>query len=311
MRFTALLATTCVLLTNLATSSARAELIFGVQDVSFTLVSFDSATPGTQTTIGALSGVTPGETIRSIDARPADGQLYALSTNAAGSSGSLYTVNTTNGSLTLVGSIALASNSSAQVKMDFNPQADRLRVVTGDNKSYRFMPNGTLVQQDGDTAFASGDPNFGTTPFISNLAYSNNVVGATSTTLFAWEFTTDNLATIGSVNGIPTSPNSGQMFTVGGPPSFVSNTASSGLDISGPSGVAYLQIDDFAQPLNPFDRLFTVDLSTGGLSFVGNFNSDMLDIAVAPVAVPEPTSLAFLGLPAAAWGVRRFRRRAS
>ena len=78
---------------------ARAEFIYGLESNSsaltnapFGLVRFDSATPGTVTTIGNFTGVIPGQTVRTIDFRPANGVLYAISTNGAAAA-QLYSVN--------------------------------------------------------------------------------------------------------------------------------------------------------------------------------------------------------------------------
>ena len=59
----------------------RAELIYAVTTTNV-LLSFDSATPGTVTTIAPITGLQAGENILGIDLRPATGQLspgYAVS----------------------------------------------------------------------------------------------------------------------------------------------------------------------------------------------------------------------------------------
>src|SRR5262245_2555880 len=68
-------------------TSARAALVYGVS-LSNTLFSFDSADPTTLLSGAAISGLASNESVRGIDFRPADGQLYAL-----GSFGRIYTLN--------------------------------------------------------------------------------------------------------------------------------------------------------------------------------------------------------------------------
>jgi len=137
-------------------------------------------------------------------------------------------------------------------------------------------------------------------------------VGATTTTLYGYEFNLDNLATIGSVGGAPISPNTGQAFTVGAT-GVVTSTSGIGFDISGATGIGYINADTTAS--TPINNLYTVNLGTGALTNVGSFGRDILDISVVPVAVavPEPGTLALLGaglLPVMGI-VRRARRKAA
>ena len=76
-------------------NTANAEKIYGITDngsgFGVSLISFDSATPAVQTTIGALTGIVGTQLVRAIDFRPADGKLYAVSN--LGTAAQLYTVN--------------------------------------------------------------------------------------------------------------------------------------------------------------------------------------------------------------------------
>ena len=74
-----------------------AETIYGIAAVgnSTSLLSWDSATPGSIASGSFVSGLQSNETIVGIDFRPATGQLYAL-----GTSSRLYTLNTSTGAAT-------------------------------------------------------------------------------------------------------------------------------------------------------------------------------------------------------------------
>ena len=303
-------AAACIAALSLAAGPVLAEPVYGITtSTTFNfpaLVSFDSATPGTMSNPIAISGLVAGQTLRSIDFRPADGKLYALS--SAGANAQLYTVNTTTGVLTAVGSgFALAGNTDTHVTIDFNPVVDRLRVVTGDGQNYRVNPiNGTLVAQD--TSLPS--PTVGG-PAIRAIAYSNNVVGATSTTLYGYDYLNDELDTIGSPGGTPVSPNAGQVFVVGS--TGLLSGEEIGLDISGVSGIAYGSVYDFlGGSTNGFYR---VNLATGLFSLIGYEAFALSDFAIAiaapTAAVPEPDAPAILGLGLAAllWSTRRRRIR--
>lgn len=288
-----------------AALAAHAERIYGVTDggtgsTTTSLVSFDSATPGTFTTSVAITGLVAGQFLRGIDFRPSNGLLYAVSagnTTATATSAQLYTVNLTTGALTTVGSgFTIAGNGSTRVSIDFNPVVDALRVVTGTAQNYRVNPvTGALIAQD--TNITPAD-------LIADVAYSNNVAGATSTTLYAYDYTTDALGTIGGVGGTP-SPNGGA-YTAIGSTGLVSAIAAIGFDISGATGVGYISLDDDASTTADTE-FYSANLTTGALSLLGTSPGALLDISAAPQAapVPEPATLAALGLGAAALLRRR------
>lgn len=287
-----------------APAAAQAELIYGITvpgTSPSSLVSFDSANPAAVTTVGALSGLNAGHTIRGIDFRPSNGLLYAVSTNTTDATeAQLYTVDLGTAAATAVGStIAIAGNTSARVSVDFNPVPNALRVVTGSGQSYRFNANtGVLIAQD--TSILDGAD----TPLISGVAYNNNLPGATQTTLYAYDFLTDTLGTIGGVNGVP-SPNGG-VFNAIGPSGIVTGDAGAGFDISSETGIAYLSVDDFGS--SGFNaEFFTVDLATGTFTQIGPDDfAPVLDISVKPV-IPEPSMLAAGALALAGTFLRRRR----
>lgn len=279
--------------------SANAELAYGITGAAAggNLISFDTATPGVATNIGALTGIVPGQSVRAIDFRPSNGQLYALST--ASTSYTLYTVNLTNGALTTVGSGTVGTAFPTRVSMDFDPVNDVIRVVTGGAKNYRINPvTGALISTDADVVYGPGDPNVGTNPPLPvGVAYDNNFVGASSTTMYLFDFDLD-------VVSKSTAPNTGILSTVGPAilSGFLTFDGGVGFDIS-PSGVAYLSyLFDAPSPAPDVERLGTVNLVTGLVTPIGDFQFDVLDISVT---IPEPASLSLLSLGALALRRRR------
>lgn len=303
-------------------ASTHAQLIYGMTGDSSSatsgtgLVSFDSATPGTITNLGTFgTGLVAGHTVRSIDFRPATGELWALSADATNVNVQLYTLNLTNAALTPIGAgFALTGNASAFIEMDFNPVADRIRILTGNQtvagaNNWRANPlTGGLVQQDVNLAYDAGDPQAGN-QFIQVFAgaYSNSFAGSTTTTLYAWDWQTDSLSTIGNVGGTPNNPNSGLMFTVNTPAGFLTTGSAVGMDIGPISNTLFVTKDSASGTAM---GLYTRDLTTGAVTLLGNYPAGtfVTDISVFQ-PIPEPTSMVLCGLGFAAVAFRTWRKR--
>ena len=291
------------------TPAASPELIYGMTAINswggnpgINLVSFSSIEPGTITTIGPFTGVVPGQSLRSIDFRPATGQLFAISTNSTVPVvAQLYTVDLTTAQLTPVGSeFTLGTTESKLVEIEFNPVTDKIRILTGSNgisganNNFRVDPNnGTLEAIDANLVFAAGDPREGRGNFgIAAAAYADNIAGAASTTLYAWDFGLDALVTIGGMNGTP-NPNSGLMFTINTPPPYITARSGIGMDISGATGTLYVTHDQFYD--DDEMGLYTRSTTTGLQSFRGFYPSGIFvaDISVfIPSVTPSPTPTA-------------------
>jgi hypothetical protein len=273
---------------------AQAETVYGLTaGATTTLVSFDSANPTSLSVVGPVSGIINGLSLRAIDFRPADGLLYGLAT--AGNQGQLYTIDLSNGVASSVGrGFSFTGDAGLSVSIDFNPVVDRLRVVADNGLNLRLNPN-TGGVAGSDTALSAAG--------MGDVAYINNFVGATQTTLYG--FTGSQLVTIGGIHGVP-SPNSGLVNAVGPTGASAWDNMNVGFDI-GSSGSAYLSFDDAAS--SSFDsEFYKINLSNGATTFVGKLPVAMLDIAVA-VPEPETTALWLAGL--AVMGRVAWRRRAA
>ena len=264
---------TCLCLTGLA----QATPAYALANNKTTLVRFDTTAPMTVTTVGALSGA--AAQLDGIDFRPADGRMYGYQS----STGNIYLVNTGSGATTLV------STSTSPVPnlmgIDFNPAADRLRVVGAGDQNLRInvATGATLI--DGTLAYAAGDANAGVNPNIIDAAYTNNDnLPATGTTLYYLDYLLNTLVTTAS-------PNAGVLNTVGAlgliVDSFLGfdiftdrsgvNTAFASLRVGGNQG------------------LYNINLATGAASMVGSLGLDSLN-GLALATVPEPGSLALVAL---------------
>jgi hypothetical protein len=253
------------------------------------LFRFETTTPLFVQSEVSVKGLQVGEKLLAIDFRPANGQLYGVTNTSR-----LYQINPTSGVASQVGSTAFSPllDFGQDVAFDFNPVVDLIRVVTDKGQNMRVNPNtGAVVAVDTPVAFSSGDPNASRTPVVAAAAYSNNVPGATSTTLYVVSVGVPQfflaptlLATQGNVGG-SISPNSGQLFTVGNMGFLFIEPV--GLDI-GQDTVCYALMNG----TDTQNDLYRVDLLTGAvtrIAIIGGSGVEMRDLAVIPVNSVPPT----------------------
>ncbi|MDB5569598.1 MAG: hypothetical protein JWN93_781 [Hyphomicrobiales bacterium] len=199
-----------------------------------------------------------------IDVRPADGMLYAVS-----SDGLIWTLDAKTGKATQKSKLDMMLPADAMMSVDFNPVADRLRVISSGGLNLRINADDGKVTKDGDLKFAETDMHKGETPKVVAGAYTNSMKGAKETVLY------DIDATIGALlKQAP--PNDGVLGAVGklgaAPASFAFDIASDGKG----GNDAWLMADG---------ALHKVDLVTGKAVLVGKIEgagSNVRDIAIMP-----------------------------
>lgn len=280
----------------LASAPASAEEVVGLVGSS-RIVTFDSASPGTITSSRAITGLASGVTLTGIDFRPADAQLYAVSTD-----GTVYrlAVSGSNYAATSLGTFATTPSGNS-FGLDFNPQADRLRMVSDTNQNLRINLNTappTNLGPDGAITL-NGSSNVD----LIGAAYTNNVANAASTTLYGIDAFTDSLVR-------STSPNAGAYVNTsldGTPfvPLGVLLGASDplGFDISGLTGASFFSANG---------SFYGINLTTGASTLVGQIGTEgITGIALGVAAVPEPGTWAMMLIGFGAIGVAVRRRRRS
>ena len=228
------------------------------------LIFFDSNSPGSVAAEVGVNGLQSGEQLLGIDFRPLTGQIYAL-----GSSSRLYTINPVTGAATPIGNAPFTpALSGIEFGLDFNAVTDQLRVVSNTGQNLRLDPNtGSVVAVDTSLAFAVGEPEAGMMSDITGIAYTNNFTGAAVSTVYAVDWRRGRLERIGSSDGSPVSPNTGQVFTVGSLGTGFQITEMVGFDIAANSGTAYAALRS-ADALSG-STFFTINLSTGAASQQG------------------------------------------
>lgn len=282
-------------------SQLRAELLYGLQG-NRTLVRFDSAAPSATSSV-LVQGLQAGEAIYSIDVRPADGRLYGV-----GSTNRLYVIDPLTGVATQIGTAgAFSANGAA---MDFDPQSDQLRFVTGDRQNQRINPNdGTLIANDVPVTPAS---------FLAEGAYDrNDTQSGTATTLYGIDFNSVansyNLVRIGGPDGTP-SASTGVTTVIGSLGLSGTFFPIVGFDISGLTGAAFATVVEGVgnEAIESFTRLYSINLATGEatlLGTVGGPGTRLFGLTAAPI--PEPSTYALLLAGVGLLGFVQRRRRAA
>ena len=196
-------------------------------------------------TAQVIVGVTAGQQVVGIDVRPSTGQLYALGYNAATGATQLYIVSLPTGSTTSVTATAVNATPITlnlqdpdrantrgllpNVGFDFNPRADRLRVVAPNGVNLRLNPNtGALAATDTNLSYVAGNT-VGHAPYIGTAAYTNSATGVAGTTLYDIDVT--------SANGLLSTqapPNDGILNPVA-PVTFQANGAATASPLNSPT----------------------------------------------------------------------------
>ncbi|MES2477080.1 MAG: DUF4394 domain-containing protein [Verrucomicrobiota bacterium] len=234
----------------------------------------NSSAPGGASPIG-ISGVPSNERLLGIDYRPANGQLYAVSSGS-----SLYRINTSTGVANLVGSGFTTTLTGASYGFDFNPTIDRIRIVGDSNQNIVAHPDTGAANVAATTpvAYGAGDPNFGADPNVVHHAYTNSFAGATTSQLYGIDSTLNILVTQAN--------NAGTLGFVGG--LGVDATDVGGFDIDGSSGIGYAAFTN----LNGAATLYSINLATGQATSLGGLQGAVTGIAV----IPEPSTVALGGI---------------
>jgi hypothetical protein len=167
--------------------------------------------------------VSDGGNVIGIDFRPADNtpnRLYALTDR-----GGIYNValgGSSVGSATLVSTMNPRFTGGFGMLADFNPVVNALRVIGSNDQNLAVVNTaatganlGTVATQT-KLAYAAGDVNNGKDPEIVGGAYTNNIVGATTTLFYAIDHDLDTLVTIAPplANG-SSATGGGQLQTIG------------------------------------------------------------------------------------------------
>ncbi|HEV2801211.1 MAG TPA: DUF4394 domain-containing protein [Pyrinomonadaceae bacterium] len=273
-----------ILLLLMGASVSRGVTLIAYSLGTHELVFFDSGSPQRITRRVRVSGLPNRESLAAIDIRPATGELYGFGTDQR-----LYRIDLATGQAQALSAPALTLDfpQPILIGMDFDPVTDQVRLTGGYNINLRMNPDtGALIATEQQFELAPGQPGTGAGAII-NIAYTNNFAGATTTTLYGINRT--NLMRIGSPDGNPLSPNSGQVFMVG---SLGIDTTFSfivhGFDIAPEENTAFILTHGGTSP--GLQALYSVNLTTGAARFLGEIgrNEFLWALTVARVSNSVP-----------------------
>jgi hypothetical protein len=205
------------------------------------------------------------EKLAGIDMRPADGMLYGVTDN-----GWIVTIDTETGAATQKAELSTKLPAGVTAIVDFNPVADRLRLMGSDGTNLRVNVDDGKATVDGTLKFAETDMHKGEKPNVHAAAYTNSVKGTKETALYDIDMTIGAL-----LKQVP--PNDGVLNAVG----------KLGFKPSGPVAfniVAGAEGKNDAWLVNG-GTLYWVDLASGKSKSVGsitNLKGTIRDIAWWP-----------------------------
>lgn len=264
-------------LRGVAVRAPKAPAVFGLS-ASGRIIAFKPLTPTVLDADLALTGLNAGERMLGVDFRPKDGLMYGISSAAR-----LFTIDPATGVATFKAALAadaadttapFSAVTGSEFAVDFNPVADRLRVIGSTGQNLRINVDTGATTTDG-TINRSG-----AAPTVSGGAYTNSFAGATSTSLFDIDTTADDLA-------LQTPPNDGTLAMVGLLGLDVAGDA--GIDIAGgENGLVLATLRTAAGS----SMLYRVNLTSGAavpingivnpaLSVIGTGSLNVIDVAVS------------------------------
>ena len=240
-------------------------VIFGLTADQW-LVTFRECRPSQLSKVANVIGFqTPDTALVGIDFRVQDGKLYGV-----GNGGGIYTIDPNTAVATKVSQLT-TSLDGTNFGVDFNPSADRLRIISDAGQNLRHNVNaGGVTLVDGLLNYTAGI----TAPGVTGAAYTNNDLDpTTATTLFDIDTTLNQVV-------IQSPPNSGSLVATG--QLTVDPDAPIGFDIftTREEGVA-IDNNGFASLIvGGVSGFYRVNVLTGEASLIDSLSERLIDIAI-------------------------------
>jgi Domain of unknown function (DUF4394) len=243
------------------------------------LICFSESRPGNARTLGTVYGLQMDTKLVGIDYRVQNSRLYGV-----GDMGGVYLLDTVSAAAMLVNRLTVALDGTS-FGVDFNPAADRLRIISNTGQNLRHDVNLGVTSLDDALDYPPGTPlnTSGPTALgVAAAAYTNNDLDLnTATTLFVIDSTLDQVA-------IQAPPNNGSLAATGKLGLDADTTV--GFDIHSKqrngSTASVRALASITTPTSP-TSLYSVNLVNGKASPRGAFmpTDRVIDIAI-PLGQP-------------------------
>ena len=230
------------------------------------IASVNRSAPTALVSTQTVSGLKTNDSLIGIDYRPANGKLYGV-----GALGNIYTIDPTTGVATFTTAFKNAEATAAftagitsnpsLISMDFNPVADRLRVVGSDGQNLR-------INVDNGATIVDGIINGANRAVITSVAYTNSFAGAGSTRMIDIDVSQDRL--------YQQDANIGTLLTSA--PLGVNATGSSGFDIDGMNNMGYAALKVGGSLQLHSINLAAIGTETAAASSLGNLPASLGDV---------------------------------
>jgi hypothetical protein len=240
---------------GLGTAAVAAPAVALVGDK--TLVMFDTETLAAGASV-EVSGV---DSLLGIDVRPGDGMLYGV-----GADGAVVTIDPATGTATPKSMLSEKLPDGVSASVDFNPVADRLRLVGSDGTNLRANVDDGMVTVDGALNFDPADANASATSSVVAVAYTNSYGKPEATAMYDID---TNLGLLQQ-----TTPNDGILATRGALGVTGDTYAFDIASTADLANTAYLVAGT---------TLYTVDLESGAATAAGDLTG--IDGAVRDIAI--------------------------
>lgn len=240
------------------------------------LVAFRACKPSRVRDIGMVSGLGGADSaLVGIDYRVQDGELYGV-----GNGGGVYTIDVETGEASFVSQLSVTLDGTS-FGVDFNPAANRLRVVSDTGQNLRHDVTVATGGTTPDSALTYTTPP--TTPVtatgITASAYTNNDPTSmtppnTGTTLFELDTNLNQLT-------IQSPPNNGILVPTG--QLGVDPGAAAGFDVYTVLGFDGMAVDNVGLAVlsvGGSTGLYGIELLTGEANRIGSFGAPVVDLAI-------------------------------
>ncbi|MBA2379021.1 MAG: DUF4394 domain-containing protein [Blastocatellia bacterium] len=255
-----------------STNNSNNLLIIGLT-ADQRLVCFREVNPGRASVIGPVTGLSGDSALIGIDYRVQDGQLYGV-----GNAGGVYRIDTGSGAATFVNNLTVALDGTS-FGVDFNPAADRLRIISNTGQNLRHNVNlGGVTINDGTLTYTAPPASPVAALGVTGAAYTNNDLDAsTATTLFDIDSTMNQVV-------IQSPANNGLLAATGKLGVDTSDVV--GFDIySTLQGAITVDNEGFAvlTSAEGISLFYSVSLLTGRATLIGGFG---VGIQIVDIAIP-------------------------